>query len=128
MNLAHVPQRVVRVLSLSGLTLIALAAVTATAVAPTVAAASCTDSWTNAAGGSWFTAGNWSSRVPNSGNDVCITLTDTYVVTMDGASVTVNSLTLGGVSGSQTLSIRSTCSAPMPAAAPAVSLCAAPAR
>ncbi|HEY1478888.1 MAG TPA: hypothetical protein VGF46_02615 [Gaiellales bacterium] len=70
------------------------------------AAAAC-DSWTNAAGGSWATPGNWSAGLPTTTSDVCITLAGTYSVTLTpfagqgGAAVA--SLTLGASTGTQTL-------------------------
>jgi hypothetical protein len=61
-------------------------------------------SWNNASGGSWNSSANWScGYVPNSTDDVFITLDGTYTVTLD-TSATVNSLTVGGASGMQTLS------------------------
>ena len=59
--------------------------------------------WTNTAGGKWSVAANWSpSRMPGSTDDVLITNAGSYTVTLD-TSPTVNSLTLGGGSGQQTL-------------------------
>ncbi len=71
------------------------------------AAAAC-DSWTNAAGGSWATASNWSTGVvPSTSDDVCITLPGTYTVTLAPYSSAggdiVASLTIGGGAGTQTL-------------------------
>ncbi len=73
-------------------------------------AGKCTDSWTNTAGGSWFTAGDWSRGTPPGPEDTaCITASGTYTVTMTQTSVTgpvrVGSLTVGGASGQQTLAI-----------------------
>jgi hypothetical protein len=83
-------------------------------LAPSAALASgCTDSWTNTAGGSWFTATNWSKgTVPGSEDEACITATGTYTVTMtqESGTVSVRSLTVGGTSGTQTLSVGSSCS------------------
>jgi hypothetical protein len=75
----------------------------------------CTDSWTNTAGGSWFTPGNWSKGAPPGPEDnACITANGTYTVTMTQTGATgtveVNSLTLGGASGTQTLAVGSSCS------------------
>ena len=61
----------------------------------------CTTSWINGAGGSWYTAANWDNGVPGATDDVCITLDGTYTVTV--SDFTVNSLTLGAASGTQTL-------------------------
>ncbi len=59
--------------------------------------------WTNTNGGLWSGAANWSGgAVPTAGDDVFITTAGTYSVTQD-VHVTVASLTLGGVSGRQTL-------------------------
>ena len=71
-------------------------------------ASSCTDSWTGAAAdGNWDTAANWSTGVPVSTDNVCITLAGTYTVTLAGGtnSTTVASLTVGGASGTQTLDV-----------------------
>ena len=68
------------------------------------AAVGCTNSWINTGGGSWFTPSNWSSgSVPVSTDDVCITLNGRYTVQANGTNVTVDSVTLGGTSGAQTL-------------------------
>jgi fibronectin-binding autotransporter adhesin len=79
--------------------------------APAAANASgCTDSWTNTAGGSWFTPGNWSTKaVPTSSDEACITAAGTYTVEMaQTATVTVKALTVGAASGTQTLLVEST--------------------
>ncbi|WP_456427099.1 hypothetical protein, partial [Rhodocaloribacter sp.] len=74
---------------------------------PAVGYAQCTIEWINAAGGNWNTAANWqdtgdfSNRVPNSTDDVCITLDAAYTVTLN-TSPTVNSLTLGTNTGNNT--------------------------
>jgi subtilase family serine protease len=73
------------------------------------------DVWTNTAGGSWFTAGDWSKGAPpGPEEEACITAPGTYTVTMDQTSTTgtvsVRSLTIGATSGTQTLAIASTCS------------------
>ncbi|MGH2853218.1 MAG: beta strand repeat-containing protein [Solirubrobacteraceae bacterium] len=84
------------------------------ALAPGAAHASgCTDSWTNTAGGSWFTPGNWSNNAPpTSEEEACITANGTYTVTMTQTSgtVSVRALTVGGTSGTQTLAVGSSCS------------------
>src|SRR5689334_11772823 len=62
-------------------------------------------SWNNAAGGDWNVASNWSTNsIPTSADDVSITLAGSYSVTL-GANATVRTLTLGGVSGAQTLAV-----------------------
>jgi hypothetical protein len=76
-------------------------------------ASGCEDSWTNTAGGSWFEGSNWSTNAPpKAGEHACITEPGTYTVTVDQTSegVSVTGLTIGGSSGSQTLSLASTCS------------------
>jgi hypothetical protein len=63
--------------------------------------------WTNAAGGSWNTAANWTPNgVPggNSGDSATIGFPGTYTVALN-SSVTIGGLTLGVISGTQTLSI-----------------------
>jgi len=60
--------------------------------------------WTNTAGGMWNNMNNWlSNQVPVAGDDVVITNVGTYTVTNSSSSVTLDSLTLGGSSGIQTL-------------------------
>ncbi|MFQ5593656.1 MAG: beta strand repeat-containing protein [Anaerolineae bacterium] len=66
------------------------------------AAPAAVTSWTNAAGGNWNVAGNWDNGVPGAGDNAIINLAGTYTVIMN-VDVTVNSLTLGGASGTQTL-------------------------
>jgi len=59
--------------------------------------------WTNVNGGSWSVAANWSpNTVPGAADDVRITSNGTYTVVMN-VSPTISSLTLGGISGLQTL-------------------------
>ena len=59
--------------------------------------------WTNSAGGNWSVASNWSpNEVPGSSDDAYITTAGVYTVTLD-IFASVNSLTLGGTSGQQTL-------------------------
>jgi fibronectin-binding autotransporter adhesin len=76
-------------------------------------ASGCTNTFTNAAGGSWYTASNWSKgKIPSSTEEACITEPGTYTVEMaQGPAVTVKTLTVGGASGTQTLSVQSTSSA-----------------
>jgi hypothetical protein len=60
-------------------------------------------SWTNPSGGLWSVATNWSpNNVPAAGDDVTITTAGNYTVTLD-VHPTIASLTLGGNSGTQTL-------------------------
>jgi hypothetical protein len=68
-------------------------------------AVGCTKSWTAATSDPWATPGDWTpSGVPGPSDDVCITAAGTYTVSLN-SSVSVNSLTLGGTSGTQTLSV-----------------------
>ncbi|HEX9581817.1 MAG TPA: hypothetical protein VF970_11995, partial [Gemmatimonadales bacterium] len=63
--------------------------------------------WTNAAGGNWNVPGNWSTNaVPGPTEVAEITTAGTYIVTLD-VSPTIAGLTLGGGSGTQTLSASS---------------------
>jgi hypothetical protein len=57
--------------------------------------------WTNAAGGNWNVASNWSpNQVPASTDNAYITNSGNYTVTLN-ASATVASFALGGASGTQ---------------------------
>src|SRR5271165_6299817 len=56
------------------------------------------DNWTGCYGCGWNTPGNWSGGLPNSNSDVTIYSGSDYVI-LD-TSATINSLTLGGASGS----------------------------
>jgi hypothetical protein len=77
--------------------------------APARASASgCTDSWTNTAGGDWFTGSDWSGGAPPGPSDeACIAAAGTYTVAMIqlGTPVSVRSLTVGGGVGTQTLMV-----------------------
>jgi hypothetical protein len=89
-------------------TLIASLVVSAFLATSAANAAAACDSWTNAAGGSWATASNWSTNaVPSTTDDACITLPGTYTVTLapysSAGGDTVASLTIGGGAGTQTL-------------------------
>lgn len=60
-------------------------------------------SWTNTSGGNWSAAPNWSpNTVPAAADDVAITAEGSYTVTLD-VHATIASLTVGGSSGTQTL-------------------------
>jgi hypothetical protein len=62
-------------------------------------------SWNSATGGNWGDATKWTpSGVPTAGDDAVITLAGTYTVTLN-VNAQVASLTLGGSSGTQTLSM-----------------------
>ena len=66
----------------------------------------CTISWAAPVDGSWFEPANWSpAAVPTSADDVCITQPGSYTVSVDGAGGVGNSLTLGGLGSSPTLSL-----------------------
>ena len=80
-------------------------------IASSALAATCTDKWTNAAGGSWNTASNWSAGVPTSSSVACIEKAGTYEVTLEptgSASVPVTALKVGLGSGAQKLRIIAT--------------------
>ncbi|HEY5260791.1 MAG TPA: hypothetical protein VIJ33_01630, partial [Solirubrobacteraceae bacterium] len=82
-------------------------------LAPSSAHAAGCDSWTNTAGGNYFTGTNWSNDAPpGPSEEGCITAAGTYTVTMTQTSgtVSVGSLTVGGESGTQTLVVGSSCS------------------
>jgi hypothetical protein len=65
----------------------------------------CTDSWKTAASGSWSNAAAWSTgQVPATTDGVCITVPGTYTVTLVGNGF-AGTLTLGGASGTQTLTV-----------------------
>jgi fibronectin-binding autotransporter adhesin len=91
---------------------LALAAFLVFAAWSSTARASGCNTFKNAAGGSWFTAGNWSAgKVPSSTEEACITEPGTYTVEIPGTSaVTVKTLTVGAASGTQTLAVESTSS------------------
>ncbi len=60
--------------------------------------------WTNLAGGNWNAATNWSpNQVPAAADHAIITNAGTYTVLVD-MTATIDSLTVGGTSGRQTLS------------------------
>lgn len=59
--------------------------------------------WTNPSGGNWNVAANWTpNQVPGPGDNVFITNSGTYTVILN-VNTTNASLTLGGASGTQTL-------------------------
>ncbi|HEV8382119.1 MAG TPA: Ig-like domain-containing protein, partial [Gemmatimonadales bacterium] len=68
-----------------------------------VRAAPATVYWSNAAGGLWSTAANWSTGVvPSSADHAVINVAGTYTVTLD-VDATFAGLSVGGSSGTQTL-------------------------
>src|SRR4051794_28240523 len=63
--------------------------------------------WTNAVGGNWNIAANWSpNQVPGISDTAWITNNGNYTVTVSDAEA-VNVLSLGGTSGTQTLNLSS---------------------
>src|SRR5262245_5070894 len=61
--------------------------------------------WTNASGGDWSVAGNWSpNAVPTAADNVFITNNGTYAVNLD-VEAAIASLNLGGPSGEKTLQV-----------------------
>ena len=63
--------------------------------------------WTNAAGGKWSVAANWSpNHVPGANDAAYITTNGNYTVTVDVAA-SVTNLTLGASSGTQALNLSS---------------------
>lgn len=82
---------------------------------PPASVEGCTDYWTNASGGNWYTGGNWSTgSPPRSGEGACIVANGTYTVTLEQTNsstpVSVQSLKIGGTEGAQTLNVADTCS------------------
>jgi hypothetical protein len=77
--------------------LVALAAGGAGVLPASAAGPACDDSWTNASGGAWTTAGNWSAGVPSSAQSVCITIPVGAPVT--ASNITVAGLTVGAATG-----------------------------
>ena len=69
-------------------------------------ASGCMNSWTNTSGGSWSTSSNWSKgTVRSSSEEVCITASGTYTVTLEAETPELKTLTIGGSSGTQTLQL-----------------------
>jgi hypothetical protein len=76
----------------------------------TIPLVTCTDTWTNPAGGAWTVGANWSTgSPPTAAQNACITLDGTYTVQLVSAAVTVRSLTFGGTTGTQLLQIADDC-------------------
>ncbi len=70
-------------------------------------AGAATITWNNASGGNWGASANWTpNQVPGAGDDAVIALDGTYTVIVN-VNASVNSLTFGGTTGTQTLSISS---------------------
>ena len=74
-------------------------------------AAGCNNEWKEAKDGSWFVASNWSKKaVPNSSQEVCITKSGSYTVTLEPtglSEISVKALTIGGAEGAQKLAVAS---------------------
>jgi hypothetical protein len=80
---------------------------------PASATPSCTVSWVNPAGGQWDDGTSWSGgKMPTPADDVCIDHPGTYKVILAGATE-IASLTVGGTSGTQTLSVTERGGGPM---------------
>lgn len=63
-----------------------------------------TVTWSSAVSGNWSDGSKWSGgAAPTAGDNAVITMDGTYTVTLD-TNATANSLTIGGTSGTQTLS------------------------
>ena len=93
LSLSGIPLNILERIALSGLMLFAADLRAADLV------------WTNTAGGAWSTASNWDpNQVPVATDNAYITASGTYTVTVN-ASATVFALTLGGNTGTQTLSV-----------------------
>ncbi|MEM8557565.1 MAG: hypothetical protein AAGG50_07060, partial [Bacteroidota bacterium] len=71
------------------------------ALGPAVAAQDCTTTWTNASGGDWTDAANWSSGVPTTTDRACVLLGGTYTITAN--RIDALALLFGGEAGTQTL-------------------------
>jgi Bacterial Ig-like domain (group 3) len=79
------------------------AATAAAAGAGGAAGSSCSDSWTNAAGGTWSTGSDWSRGAPPTASQAaCITIALSAPVVLTGAG-TAKNLTLGGKHGTAEL-------------------------
>ncbi|MEM8601137.1 MAG: hypothetical protein AAGF99_14550, partial [Bacteroidota bacterium] len=66
-----------------------------------MAQGTCTTTWTNANGGAWADASNWSSGVPTTADRACVLLAGTYTITT--SRIDALSLRFGGDAGTQTL-------------------------
>lgn len=62
--------------------------------------------WNNASGGNWNTAANWTPNgIPAVGDDVTIAMNGSYTVTLSGTAASIHSLSLGGATGTQSLTV-----------------------
>ncbi|HXQ00418.1 MAG TPA: hypothetical protein VN845_10200 [Solirubrobacteraceae bacterium] len=74
-------------------------------VASVTSAQACTKTW-GSSSGSWGEANDWTPHgVPTNTDDVCITASGTYTVTLPPEGGQAASLTLGGSSGTQTIDV-----------------------
>jgi hypothetical protein len=74
-------------------------------VASVASAQACTKTW-GSSSGSWGEANDWTPHgVPTNTDDVCITASGTYTVTLPPEGGQAASLTLGGSSGTQTIDV-----------------------
>ncbi len=97
------------VLAAALITAIATLAIAASGTGTARAAGTCTDSWKAPVNGDWSEPAKWSTgSVPSSSAEACITVAGTYTVAAESSSsaLEVKSLTVGGESGSATLSLR----------------------
>ena len=70
-----------------------------------IRASSAPIAWTNASGGDWSVAGNWSpNAIPTAADNVFITNNGTYAINLDNGAQ-IAALTLGGPSGVKTLQV-----------------------
>jgi hypothetical protein len=80
--------------------------IAAAALGPAAPAEAVVKTWNNALGGDWTTGTNWTPNgQPQAADDVVITLAGVYTVQILGIPISVNSVTLGGASGTQTLNM-----------------------
>lgn len=74
-------------------------------VASVASAQACTKTW-GSSSGSWGEANDWTPHgVPTNTDDVCITASGTYTVTLPAEGGQARSLTLGGSSGAQSIDV-----------------------
>jgi hypothetical protein len=74
-------------------------------VASVASAQACTKTW-GSSSGSWGEANDWTPHgVPTNTDDVCVTASGTYTVTLPAEGGQAKSLTLGGSSGTQTIDV-----------------------
>ena len=86
---------------------VALASLTAVSAAAPSLAQTCTTEWASPVSGDWEDAANWTDGLPGADDTACITAPGTYTVTSDRGDRALAALTLGGASGTQTLTTQS---------------------